>query len=70
MSRVTYEVLPLGAEWLVRLAADSQWELLPTRADAVRRARELGGRYGDWRVRVLSENGTLEEELSSQHAHA
>jgi hypothetical protein len=70
MSYALYEVLPVGDEWLVRLAADSQSELLPTKPAAVRRARELGKQYSDWRVRVLSPTGKIEAEYSSEQVPA
>ena len=68
MSRAAYEVLPMGSEWMVRMAADSEWEMLPTKAAAIRRARELGQRHTEWRVRVLSETGSLESEFGSAQA--
>lgn len=69
MGRVVYEVLPFGDEWLIRLAADSEWETVKTKTEAVRRARELGRRYAEWSVRVLSDAGTVETEYTSPVAH-
>lgn len=66
MSRVVYEVLPAAKEWMVRVASDSQWEIAPTKAQAIRRARELGSRYSEWRVRVLSATGAVEQEFTSE----
>ena len=60
-----YDVLPVGSEWMIRMAADSEWEMAPTKAAAVTRARELARRYGDWSVRVLSESGGVEAEYTS-----
>ena len=54
MSRAVYEVLPMGSEWMVRMASDSEWEMHPTMGEAIRRARELGQRYSEWRLRVTS----------------
>ena len=68
MSRVVYEVLPMGSEWMVRMASDSEWEMLPTKGEAIRRARELGQRQAEWRVRVLSATGSLETEFASVEA--
>ena len=68
MSRALYEVVPQHGGWLVRMASDSEWELQPTKDAAIRRARELGRRHSEWRVRVLSEAGTIETEYSSAQA--
>jgi Uncharacterized protein conserved in bacteria (DUF2188) len=70
MSRAVYEVLPMGNEWMVRMAADSQWETASTKSQAIRRARELGAQYTEWRVRVLSATGAVEQEFASSEAHA
>jgi hypothetical protein len=69
MNRVDYEVLPMGSEWMVRMAANSHWEIHPTQAEAVRRARELGRRHAQWSVRVLGADGALEAEYTSDAGH-
>lgn len=69
MTQATYDVVPQNGGWLVRMAGDSISEWHAMKADAVRRARELGSPYDVWRVRVYSPTGSLEQELTSEAAH-
>lgn len=68
MSRVTYDVVPVESGWLVKTAGNSHSELLPTKTEAVQRARKLGSECDEWRVRVLTASGAVEQELSSAPA--
>lgn len=63
MSRALFEVVPVEGGWLVRMAGDSMSELHGGKAEAIQRARELGRRYDEWRVRVLTRSGDVESEL-------
>jgi hypothetical protein len=65
MTQATWDVVPQNGGWLVRMAGDSISEWHAMKAEAVRRARELGRPYDVWRVRVYSPAGTLEQELTS-----
>ena len=64
-TKALYEIVPLDEGWLVRMPLDSETEMRATKGEAVRRARELGRRYGSWTVRVLTKSGEIEQELSS-----
>lgn len=64
-ARATYDVVPSGGGWVLKMAGDSVSEWHATRAEAVRRARELGRAYGSWHVRVYTATGALEQELTS-----
>ncbi len=68
MSKAVYDVVPVPNGWLIRLAGDGQTELAAGKADAINRARQLGRQYDQWRVRVLSASGGVEEEYSSMQA--
>jgi hypothetical protein len=70
MTNAMYEVVPEGQAWRVRMAGDSVSELYADKGAAIHRARELGRRYDAWRVRVLTENGRVETELSSSEARS
>ncbi len=65
MTQALYEVVPEGRGWRVRMPGDSVSELYADKGAAIHRARELGRRYDAWRVRVMTENGRVETELSS-----
>jgi hypothetical protein len=65
MSRAVFEVVPVDDAWLIRMAGDSVAEIHASKTEAIQRARELGHQYDEWRVRVLSQNGRVESELSS-----
>jgi hypothetical protein len=67
-TRATYDVTPQNGGWLIRLAGDSVSEWYEGKADAVRRARELGRRCDEWNVRVYAPGGALEQELTSKEA--
>ena len=64
MTRAVYEVLPAGKTWVIRMAGDSQSELAETKSEAIERAQELGRHYDEWTVRVMTERGTLETEIT------
>ncbi len=68
MTQVTWDVVPQNGGWLVKMAGDSISEWHAMKAEAIRRARELGSPYDIWRVRVYSQSGALEEELTSPQA--
>ncbi len=70
MTHALYEVVPEHGAWRLRMPGDSVSELHANKADAVRRARDLGGRYDTWRVRILTEGGRVETELSSAESPA
>jgi len=65
MAKAQYDVMPQRGGWLVRLASDSTSEWYPDKGEAVRRAHELARRYSEWRVRVFSQAGKLEQETAS-----
>lgn len=65
MSRASYEVVPVDDGWMVRMAGNSHWEMYASKPEAIQRARKLGRQYDEWHVRVLTRNGTVEQELSS-----
>jgi hypothetical protein len=69
-TRATYDVIPNGGGWTLKMAGDSVSEWHASKDEAVRRARELGRAYGTWRVRVYAASGALEQELTSSSARA
>lgn len=68
MTRAVYDVVPADGHWVIRMAGNGMWETLPTKGEAVRRARELGRRHDTWLVRVHTASGAIEEELASAGA--
>jgi hypothetical protein len=68
MSRVMYEVAPAASGWVIRMPGDSESEMVGDKATAVRRARQLAARYGEWQIRVLDANGKLDTEYRSHAA--
>jgi len=68
MTQATWDVVPQNGGWLVKMAGDSVSEWHAVKTEAIRRARELGRPYDIWRVRVYSQSGALEEELTSPQA--
>lgn len=68
MKRAFYEVVPVSGGWVIRMPGDSVSEFRQGKAEAIQRARELGGRYDAWRVHVLTQAGGVEAELSSAEA--
>jgi hypothetical protein len=67
-TRALYDVVPNGEGWTLKMAGDSVSEWHASKADAVRRARELGSAYGSWRVRIFTTSGVVEQELTSPEA--
>lgn len=65
MTSAVYEVAPLDGVWQIRLAGDSQSELAATRDQAIKRARELVGRYDTGRVVVRDASGAVDQEIVS-----
>ena len=65
MTHASYEVVPKNGGWMVQMPGDSVSEWHASKDDAVRRARELGRAYDTWRVRVLTDSGAVEQELTS-----
>ena len=66
MTKAVYEVRPSGGTWVIRMAGDGQSERADSKTEAIVRARELGSQYDAWTVRVLTDRGTLETEITSQ----
>jgi hypothetical protein len=64
-SRAFYEIVPKKGRWLLRMAGDSVSELCDTKEQAIARARELGRRHDEWRVKVLTKTGRVESESGS-----
>ena len=62
MTSATYEVMPVGDEWEIRMAEDSIHEVAPTRDAAIARARQLVNSFGGGRVIVRGETGEIERE--------
>lgn len=58
---IVYTVAPAQNVWVVRLSGNSQSEAFPSKADAVRRARELADK-NQGVVRVLDATGGIEQE--------
>jgi hypothetical protein len=65
LSFAAYDLVPVDGRWLIQMAGDSQSEIADSKATAIARARELGARYAEWKVRVYTDAGTLETEISS-----
>jgi hypothetical protein len=68
MARAFLEVVPMSDYWLVRVPGNGVSEACSNKADAIRRARELGQRYDEWLVHVLTTSGVVETALSSLEA--
>jgi hypothetical protein len=68
MTQATYNVVPKDGGWLVCMSGDGVHEWHAEKDVAIRRARELGRPYDQWRVRVYNFAGALVRELTSEHA--